>query len=966
MHKVHRYIKGLLILVAVSWLPLSSADTNNKQGGWQPLADNIRKSERDTREYKAIKLDNGMTVILVSDPQASKSLAALALPVGSLEDPNEQLGLAHYLEHMLLMGSKRYPDPDSFSQFLTQHGGSHNASTASYRTAYYLEVENSALAPALDRLSDALAEPLLDKANADKERNAVNAELTMARSRDGMRMGQVTSETLNPAHPSARFSGGNLETLKDKPNSKLHDALTHFYKTYYSGNLVVGVIYSNQPMDALIKLAVDNYGRIPDRHATVPPITVPAATQAEKGLIIHYVPAQPRKALRIEFRIDNNSDAFRSKTDTYVGYLIGNRSKNTLSDWLQKQGLAEAISAGADPMVDRNGGVFVISVSLTDKGLAKRDEVIAAIFNYINLMRKQGISEQYFQEISHVLDLDFRYPSITRDMDYIEWMVDAMLRVPVEHVLDSSYLADKYDPKAIAARLDGMTPQEARIWFISPDEPHNKTAYFVNAPYQVDRITQAQFDKWQNMQQEFSFSLPALNPYIPDNFDLVTKKESRAKPQLIVDRPDLRAFYSPSHDFADIPKANVQVALRNPIAKGSARDQVLFTLTDYLAGLSLDQLNYQASVGGIEFSTSVNNGLFFSASGFTQRLPQLLSSLMEGYKTFTPTADQLVQAKSWYREQLDAAEKGKAYDLAIQPVQSLSRVPYSERSERRKLLDSITVEEVIKFRDQLIQGATPELLVVGNMTEEQIKSMAESVKTDLGCGGNNFWYGENVKVTQAQKANLKREGSSSDSALAAVYVPVGYGEVESMAYSSLLEQIVQPLFYDQLRTKEQLGYAVFAFATRVGKQSGIGFLLQSNSKQPEYLYSRYQAFYPEVEKRLKAMSKADFDQYKNALINQLKERPQTLDEEASRFINDFNRGNKAFDTRDKLIENISSLNQKAVTAFYHQAVLAPQGIAILSQVLGKEGAKGTYAQPEGWKAYPNVSTLQKTLPVEAQ
>ncbi len=75
------------------------------------------------------------------------------------------------------------------------------------------------------------------------------------------------------------------------------------------------------------------------------------------------------------------------------------------------------------------------------------------------------------------MNLDFRYPSITRDMDYIEWLVDMMLRVPVAHTLDAPYLADQYDPKAIASRLAEMTPENARIWFVSPEEPHNKVAY---------------------------------------------------------------------------------------------------------------------------------------------------------------------------------------------------------------------------------------------------------------------------------------------------------------------------------------------------------------------------------------------------------------------------------------------------------------------------------------------------------
>lgn len=946
-----------LVLVVIFWAPLSWAAQ-----GWQPLAEKINKSDHDPRQYQAIKLTNGMTVLLVSDAQAPKSLAALALPVGSLEDPNSQLGLAHYLEHMVLMGSKRYPQPENLSEFLKKHGGSHNASTASYRTAFYLEVENDALAPAVDRMADAIAEPLLDPGNADRERNAVNAELTMARSRDGMRMAQVGAETLNPAHPSARFSGGNLDTLKDKPGSKLHDELTAFYQRYYSANLMMGVLYSNQPLPELAELAAKTFGKVPNRDASVPPITVPAVTPEQQGIIIHYVPAQPRKQLKVEFRIDNNSAEFRSKTDTYISYLIGNRSQNTLSDWLQKQGLADAINAGADPMVDRNGGVFSISVSLTDKGLAKRDEVVAAIFNYLKMLRSEGIKQSYFDEISHVLNLDFRYPSITRDMDYIEWLVDTMLRVPVEHTLDAPYLADRYDAKAIAERLDAMTPQNARIWFVSPNEPHNKMAYFVNAPYQVDKITPQRFEQWQQLGKGISLSLPTLNPYIPDDFSLNKPSHEFKKPEMVVDQPGLRVLYMPSRYFADEPKADVTVAFRNAKTMDSARNQVLFSLTDYLAGISLDQLSYQASVGGLSFSTSPNNGLEFNANGFTQRLPQLLTSLIEGYSSFTPTEDQLTQAKSWYLEQLDSAEKGKAFELAIQPVQMVSRVPYSERSERREVLKNLTLKDVLAYRDSLLAEATPELLVVGNMSKQQVDTLASTLKHRLGCTGIEWWHGEDVEVTKSQLANLQRAGSSTDSALAAVYVPTGYDEVTGMAYSSLLGQIIQPWFYSQLRTQEQLGYAVFAFPMSVGRQWGIGFLLQSNSKQPAYLYQRYQDFYPKTEKRLREMKEADFEQYKQAMINELKQRPQTLSEEAGRFSNDFDRGNFAFDTRHKLIEQIKQLTPTKLADYFHQAVIKPQGLAVLSQVSGSGQEKADYAVQPNWVTYPNASALQKTLP----
>lgn len=118
-----------------------------------------------------------------------------------------------------------------------------------------------------------------------------------------------------------------------------------------------------------------------------------------------------------------------------------------------------------------------------------------------------------------MLDLDFRYPSITRDMDYVEWLADTMIRVPVAHTLDAANIADRYDPAAIKIAAM-MTPQNARIWYISPQEPHNKTAYFVDAPYQVDKISEQTF-KTGSKSTEHCVVAAGVKPYIPDDFTLV-------------------------------------------------------------------------------------------------------------------------------------------------------------------------------------------------------------------------------------------------------------------------------------------------------------------------------------------------------------------------------------------------------------------------------------------------------------
>lgn len=951
------WFKALVLFVAF-WAPLSQADT-----GWQPVQETIRKSDKDTRQYQAIRLDNGMVVLLVNDPQAVKSLSALVVPVGSLQDPEAHPGLAHYLEHMTLMGSTHYPQPDSLAEFLKLHGGSHNASTAPYRTAFYLEVENDALEGAVDRLADAIASPLLDKKYAERERNAVNAELTLARSRDGMRMAQVSAETINPAHPAARFSGGNLETLSDKPGSPVQEALLAFRDKYYSANLMKAVVYSNRPLPELAAIAAKTFGRVPNKALALPKVDVPVVTDAQKGLILHYVPVMPRKVVRVEFRIDNNTAQFRSKTDELITYLIGNRSPGTLSDWLQQQGLAEGIRADSDPIVNGNSGVLAISATLTDKGLAHRDEVVAAIFSYLQLLREKGVDKRYFDELSHVLDLDFRYPSITRDMDYVEWLADTMIRVPVEHTLDAVNIADQFDAEAVKARLAMMTPQNARIWYISPQEPHNKTAYFVDAPYQVDKISDQTFADWQQKSNAIALSLPELNPYIPDDFTLQKAAKNYTHPELIVDDPTLRVVYMPSRYFASEPKADVSVVLRNPLAMDSAKNQVMFALNDYLAGLALDQLSNQAAVGGISFSTNANNGLMLNANGYTQHLPQLFKDLLAGYFSYTPTEDQLAQAKSWYAQMMDSAEKGKAYEQAIMPAQMLSQVPYFQREERRALLPEITLKDVMAYRDRLKSNARPEFLIVGNMSETQAKDLAHQVQDQLAAKGNQWCRNRDVLVDKKQGIIFEKAGSTSDSALAAVFVPPGYNEYSSSAYSAMLGQIIQPWFYNQLRTEEQLGYAVFAFPMSVGRQWGLGFLLQSSDKQPSALWARYQAFFPTAEDRLRKMSAEEFAQLQQAVIAQVTQAPQTLGEEATQISKDFDRGNMRFDSRDKVVAEIKQLTPQKLADFFHQAVVEPQGMAILSQVSGTPSDKSGYIHPEGWKVWDNVSALQRTLPL---
>ena len=73
------------------------------------------------RETKTLVLDNGLAVMLMHDPEVHRSAAALSVKVGHLYDPQEKMGLAHYLEHMLFLGTEKYPTVGSFKKYLNQN-----------------------------------------------------------------------------------------------------------------------------------------------------------------------------------------------------------------------------------------------------------------------------------------------------------------------------------------------------------------------------------------------------------------------------------------------------------------------------------------------------------------------------------------------------------------------------------------------------------------------------------------------------------------------------------------------------------------------------------------------------------------------------------------------------------------------------------------------------------------------------
>lgn len=933
--------------------------------GFHYLETEIRKSPTDTAAYQAIRLDNGMEVLLISDEKANKSLFSVGISVGSMEDPLNQQGLAHYLEHMILMGSKAYPETNSLDAFLTKNGGRNNAYTAPDKTVYYLQVNHQAFDEAVARLSDAFAAPLLSESNAKKEVNAVNAEMVRAKSSDGHLMLSVNRATLNPAHPYTKFSVGNHDTLSDKPDSKLQDALWQFYRQYYSANLMKAVLYSNQPLDKLATLAANTLGKVENKQLPQPYSDLPLLTEAQRGVMIYYTPITPMKMLAISFDLPEDKAAFKQKSGEFLSYLFSNNTEGTLSDYLVKNGLSDrGVVADYSADVSRNRGDFTLYIDLTEKGLAAQEQVISLVFQQIALLKREGIQASYFAELKESLNQAFTHLRNEKNFDYAAELVSQMLSYPLAHIIDQPYVADGMDSQAIEAKLNDMSLDHARIMLVSDTHKTELSTPHFGARYDIRKISETERHAWLNFTANPTLRLPSPNPYFATDFTIQTQDNTREIPTLIESHAAKQLYSMPSRHFSQEAKAHLLLELSAPPSPPEVKRHVSLALLNTMLGFAQQPIDFQASVAGLSADLTVGeNRLLITASGYTQHLTQLVQDYARLFREAELTEAALQQAKERYIESLDAESKANALRQSFNALHQLSHYPYYDSDHRRQALDRITLDDIRALRQAVLNRHTgARLLSIGNFTDNQLRHFYTQIAQQFKNPHHTLHIGHYLDTgNYARKLNYVQSIPHQDNALTAAYFPSGYAESTGQALSMLLGSILGNWYFDDLRTDKQLGYAVSARRERFGKTAGITLNVQSPTASISTLMAHNQRFIAESLTRLTAMSDADFEQYRQSLLTILQHKPESLDAEFADYLVDFQQNNLAFDYKARLIAELKQLTKPMLLNFYRDAFIQQNGLVFLSQAVGQNPAINQIAEPEGFKRVESLEAEQRTF-----
>lgn len=496
-------------------------------------------------------------------------------------------------------------------------------------------------------------------------------------------------------------------------------------------------------------------------------------------------------------------------------------------------------------------------------------------------------------------DVDFKFKQKTPASRFTSRISGTMQKpLPREWLLSGLSRLRKFDPRAIREGLDCLRPENLRLTIISRDYPGKwaEKEHWYGTEYTSEKIP-------SDFMQEISkaaasgaadrvpnLHLPHRNQFIPTKLEVERKdvKEPSVTPKLIRNDGMARTWYKKDDQFW-VPKASLLVSCRSPIIYASAEKAVKARLFTDLVRDALEEYSYDAELAGLQYHVSLDSeGLFLEVSGYNDKLPVLLDQVLNTMRDLEIKEDRFAIIK----ERLSRAYRNWAFQQPFHQIGEYTHWLTTEHDltveEFAAELDPITCDATRAFHKELLSQMHMEMVVHGNLYKEDALKLTDMMEKTLKTRplpksqwrisrsflfppGSNFVY----KKTLGDPANVNH--------CIEYFLYVGEKHEHLLRPKiQLLDQLLHEPAFDQLRTKEQLGYIVFSGLKSSATTLGFRFLIQSE-KTAQYLEARIESFLQNYAETLKNMSDSEFESHKRSLQIKLLEKMKNLDQETNRL-----------------------------------------------------------------------------------
>jgi insulysin len=945
-HKWHSIALLLILSLLSSCQPTTQQSTQSKldvssasSATAQATVEEIAKSDNDARSYRYFELPNRLRVLLISAPNSDKAAAALDVNVGSRQDPSDRQGLAHFLEHMLFLGTDRYPQAGEYQNFISAHGGSHNAFTAFEDTNYFFDIDSRYLEPALDRFSRFFVAPLFSAEYVDREKHAVYSEYKAGIRDDQRRSFDVLREVVNPQHPFAKFSVGSLETLADRPEHPVRDDLLKFYGENYSANIMTLVVIGRESLDELQKMVGARFADVPNRTRTIEPIATSLFAPGSLPARVDIEPVQRDYSVAYAWPIGDQHADYRGKSLEYIGNILGHEGDGSLLSNLKQRGWAQGLSAGQG-FDYRGGALFNISVSLTEDGSRHVDEITLAVYQAIARIRTGGIQNWLYREQQTVASQRFRFRDLPEPISEASHLAGNLQDYPAADVIRGDYLMEQFEPARINELLTQLTPQRMLMTVSAPELKTDRSSTFYRTPYSLKTLAAPQLQTWSNAPLNDAIRLPAPNIFVADDLSIkplpAPTSQAVTKPQLLHDRDGLHLWFLQDSIFR-LPKASITIDIHSPLAGDSAQHTVASELLVRVLRENLNEFSYPAALAGLSYDISrTGRSITLRVQGFNDKQTVLLERILNALQQLQIPPATFARVAADYSRELQDNNKRPPYQLLMG---DLGNVLFRERwpdSELAKYAQSMNAAQLQKYARQLFATIDVDVLVHGNVIESDARRIGEVTAQHLFANAKVGAVPPLAVMQLPAQASYRRTvPAPHDDASVLLYRQAADNEKSTRAALGISAQLLNADFYGKLRTEQQLGYIVMSSAYPVRDVPGLIFLAQSPVAGPQQLATAYREFFAQWSQRSADELRPLFERHRAALAQRLAEAPKNFGEANDRLWQDLSSGYKQFDSREQILSAVQALTFEQWLPLFQRDVLAPEGHSLWLSVDGR-------------------------------
>jgi protease-3 len=904
----------------------------------QAYEDEIRKPPKDEREYHAFKLENDLQVFLIHDDRAENSTAVLSVGVGSFQDPKSRQGLAHFLEHMILIQSEKYPETNGLRAFVEANGGWANAYTSGSTTGYYATASRLEFAQLLDRMSAAIQAPVFDSAYVEKEVSAIDAEWYRQNQTNGFYFSRVLAETANKRHPATKLNVGNRKTLLGKRPEKINDDLKSFHQQYYSSNVMKLVLAGPQTLEALEQLSRRYFSNMKNNNIEIASIEQPIFKKKHLARHIYVSTKGSSSSLIMQFAVPKVQSRWRNKSFDYLSMLFSSQQKGSLIDVLKRAGLVRDFQT-AMPFDELNAtNLIELSFELTEEGLESKDEIVATTFDFIKLIREEGVNEQYEAQIARRQQRSLE--------QYVPWRLEQsafnvardLHAISPENVIFAPYFFEGIDEQEIRLILSTLTPENMRLWSTGPDLETPKLIKDAFGSYAIKRIPKARQSNWTSGGLETSLMVVGEPPINGQAFK-VAYDQRYQKPKVIYQHLNTRAILAHSEEFQD-ETGYLTLVLRNPYTAQSAENWVYSVLLHH-AFEEQNQAFEEAE--GINTGTTVSvfsdayGNTTFTVDGKSQHHQRILLELLHRFKTLAIEKADLTNShfamNSFYenRNSLDVGEQLLLYRNEVAQVSQIFKTP-----EILNALSNVTLASLKDTHEKLVQSSFIDIFAMGNYDEERLLGLVAEVNTlfPVQGGVRNWRFESPFSVSSGKKLSYNVDMRQRGVAIADIYIsPYKSAALAAQAY--LLSFIMSEPAHSKLRTEQQLGYAVSLWTSPLHDYPTITVRIESNTTDLPDLKQRITDFIKRYKSTLDTYTEEELSQLKKAITANSFREPDSLQGEVRLLLRDWDKDNLSFDTRDKRKQVIHATTKGDLIALYNK-LFSSEAANIVVQLKGAD------------------------------